>query len=345
MRTATAWASGWPHCPMPVLVLPGRRRARRRVRRARRARHARPGTRRKRGRKATRSAARSSDIVASRPKTPAPAITYYYELEPDYYSVTSSTFVGRLLGLLGHAGASPTRPRTPRPPAATRSCPRSTSSRRIRTTSCWPTPSAARPSAATVAKRAGLVGDHRRVKGSRCAVERRHRLALGPAHRRPACKTVAGRGEGLAGRTAAMGLSRRRRPGAGTGTRSRARFLIRGRVLDAGKPRPWTFVLAVTSADCGDARGVSVGPAAIPFGTVLQAAANHLPLLPHRPRARAGRRHPVAGAAAAGRARGSGRRDARRGRRRAYQGVFRNPLADPYLLGDRRRRRARAPPS
>ena len=29
------------------------------------------------------------------------SLTYYYELEPDYYSVTSSTFVGQLLGLVG----------------------------------------------------------------------------------------------------------------------------------------------------------------------------------------------------------------------------------------------------
>ena len=39
-------------------------------------------------------------IVASVPHRPRP-LTYYYELTTDYYSVTSSTFVGRLLGLLG----------------------------------------------------------------------------------------------------------------------------------------------------------------------------------------------------------------------------------------------------
>ena len=32
---------------------------------------------------------------------PSKPLTYYYELEPDYYSVTSSTFVGQLLGLIG----------------------------------------------------------------------------------------------------------------------------------------------------------------------------------------------------------------------------------------------------
>jgi iron complex transport system substrate-binding protein len=39
-------------------------------------------------------------IVASTPR-PATARTYYYELEQDYYSVTSATFVGQLLSLLG----------------------------------------------------------------------------------------------------------------------------------------------------------------------------------------------------------------------------------------------------
>jgi iron complex transport system substrate-binding protein len=39
-------------------------------------------------------------IVASVPKRAKP-LTYYYELEQDYYSVTSSTFVGSLLAMLG----------------------------------------------------------------------------------------------------------------------------------------------------------------------------------------------------------------------------------------------------
>lgn len=39
-------------------------------------------------------------IVASVPKHSRP-ITYYWELEQDYYSVTSDTFIGQLLGLLG----------------------------------------------------------------------------------------------------------------------------------------------------------------------------------------------------------------------------------------------------
>jgi iron complex transport system substrate-binding protein len=41
-----------------------------------------------------------SQIVASVPHHAKP-LTYYYELDQTYYSVTSSTFIGRLLGLLG----------------------------------------------------------------------------------------------------------------------------------------------------------------------------------------------------------------------------------------------------
>lgn len=41
-----------------------------------------------------------SAIVKSTPRAPA-GTTYYYELDPTYYSVTSSTFMGQLLGLLG----------------------------------------------------------------------------------------------------------------------------------------------------------------------------------------------------------------------------------------------------
>lgn len=39
-------------------------------------------------------------IVASAPHRSSP-LTYYYELSPDYYSITSDTFVGQLLRLIG----------------------------------------------------------------------------------------------------------------------------------------------------------------------------------------------------------------------------------------------------
>jgi iron complex transport system substrate-binding protein len=52
------------------------------------------------GREASSIRSQIARIVASVPKRPRP-LTYYYELTTDYYSVTSDTFVGRLLGLLG----------------------------------------------------------------------------------------------------------------------------------------------------------------------------------------------------------------------------------------------------
>jgi iron complex transport system substrate-binding protein len=44
--------------------------------------------------------AKIAHIVATTPRAKK-GTTYYYELEPDYYSVTSATFVGKLFSLLG----------------------------------------------------------------------------------------------------------------------------------------------------------------------------------------------------------------------------------------------------
>jgi iron complex transport system substrate-binding protein len=44
--------------------------------------------------------AKIAHIVATTSRAPK-GTTYYYELDPTYYSVTSATFVGQLLGLLG----------------------------------------------------------------------------------------------------------------------------------------------------------------------------------------------------------------------------------------------------
>ncbi len=44
--------------------------------------------------------AKIAHVVATTPRV-AKNTTYYYELDPTYYSVTSSTFVGQLLGLIG----------------------------------------------------------------------------------------------------------------------------------------------------------------------------------------------------------------------------------------------------
>jgi len=42
-----------------------------------------------------------ASILKTTPRPAAAPITYYYELDPTYYSATSSTFVGSLLGMLG----------------------------------------------------------------------------------------------------------------------------------------------------------------------------------------------------------------------------------------------------
>ncbi|HEY2214642.1 MAG TPA: iron ABC transporter permease [Acidimicrobiales bacterium] len=79
--------------------------------------------------------------------------------------------------------------------------------------------------------------------------------------------------------------------------------------------------------------GLSVGPAGIPLLTVLEAFAGHLPLIDYHPhvsqidwdvlwQVRAPR--VVLGGLVGAMLAGGGA---------AYQGVFRNPLADPYLLG------------
>jgi iron complex transport system permease protein len=79
--------------------------------------------------------------------------------------------------------------------------------------------------------------------------------------------------------------------------------------------------------------GMSVGPAGIPLATVLEAFAGHIPLINYHPyistidwdvlwQIRAPR--VVLGGLVGAMLAGGGA---------AYQGVFRNPLADPYLLG------------
>ena len=79
--------------------------------------------------------------------------------------------------------------------------------------------------------------------------------------------------------------------------------------------------------------GVSVGPADIPLPTVLEALLGHVPLLHYHPHVSAldwdviwQIRLPrvVLGGLVGAMLAGGGA---------AYQGVFRNPLADPYLLG------------
>src|SRR5207302_1088945 len=50
---------------------------------------------------ATEVAKMKQDIAAVVKDKPATPAKYYYELDQTYYSVTSATFIGRALGLLG----------------------------------------------------------------------------------------------------------------------------------------------------------------------------------------------------------------------------------------------------
>ena len=84
-------------------------------------------------------------------------LTYYWELSANpYYSVTSATFIGQIVGLFGRrtSPTPPTRPQT----AAIRSCPRSTSSPPGPRSSSWRTtsrPTAASPRRSSPPGRAG----------------------------------------------------------------------------------------------------------------------------------------------------------------------------------------------
>ena len=53
------------------------------------------------GRAGDRLAPRADRPHRRRGAAPLQPLTYYYELDQTYYSVTSDTFIGRLLGLLG----------------------------------------------------------------------------------------------------------------------------------------------------------------------------------------------------------------------------------------------------
>jgi iron complex transport system permease protein len=92
------------------------------------------------------------------------------------------------------------------------------------------------------------------------------------------------------------------------------------------------LVIALIVLLAAMAAAVSVGPASIPFATVWQSVANHVPLLGHHAVSTLDSnilwqvrmpRVVLAGIVGAMLSGGGA----------AYQGVFRNPLADPYLLG------------
>ena len=92
------------------------------------------------------STARMKDDIAKLAKDlpqRSTKLTYYHELDPELYSATSKTFIGSLYALAGLENIADAVGRRRQATAATRSSPRRSSSRPTRTSSSWPTPSAA----------------------------------------------------------------------------------------------------------------------------------------------------------------------------------------------------------
>ena len=134
-------------------------------------------------------------IVAAAPHHAKP-ITYYYELDQTYYSVTSDTFVGQLLGLLGMKSIADQA----KGAASSGGYPQLSAEYILKAnpdyiiladTICC------HQDAATVAERPGLVRADRGQGGPRHRAERRHRLALGAAGHRPAAHRRDRPGQGL----------------------------------------------------------------------------------------------------------------------------------------------------
>ena len=246
-----------------------------------------------------------SGILEAVSSVPAPAepVTYYYELDPQLFTVTSETFVGSLFSMFGMENVADPADTVgsgyPQlsPEAVIDADPDLIF---LADTLCCD------QNAATVAERPGWDVLERGAERRRGGARRRCRLALGPA-------------TGRAG-----GGHRRRSAGAsdeGGLTDRPARLSPAALAVTLG-----VLILAV-------AAGLLLGPAALPPQAVLAELADHLPfvevdsgLSPRQaaivwqlraPRVLLGG---LVGAMLA--VAGAG-----------YQGVFRNPLADPYLLG------------
>ena len=147
------------------------------------------------GQEAARIRGQLRQIVAAAPHHAKP-ITYYYELDQTYYSVTSDTFVGQLLGLLGMKSIADQA----KGAASSGGYPQLSAEYILKAnpdyiiladTICC------HQDAATVAKRPGWSALAAVKDGSRHRAERRHRLALGAAGHRPAAHRRDHPGPGL----------------------------------------------------------------------------------------------------------------------------------------------------
>ena len=284
-----------------VLLEPSATTHRRRVR-ARCGRSARRRVIRSRARRLIARTQRGiAAAVASVPK--ARGLSVFHELSPDYYSATSKTFIGRIYALFGfrniadNAGGAGDYPQlsgeyilAADPDVVV-----------LADTICC------KQTAATGARAAGLAGDLGGQAQPGDRGQRRHRVALGPAHRRLRADRGAGR---------------------------RARHVTRRRCI-VSTVAAVGFVLAAVAA------GMLVG--AVPLEPLSVLGATARPAAADRRRRRAGRDRaddPVRAAAAARRPR------ARRGldagaRRRRLPGRVPQPARRPVPARDRGRRRPR----
>ncbi len=252
-------------------------------------------------------------IVASVPH-PHPAITVYHELGPDLYSATSKTFIGRIYTLLGLKDIADAADKVGSGyPQLSEEYIVAADPRLIvlaDTICCG-------QSAANVGAPGGLGDDRRRQGRRRPRRQRRHRLALGAADRR---LRPAGRNGGEGDRRQVSTLARH--VGAADA------------VTVPSPPRAfWPVIGAIGVVLVAALIGLLVGPADIGAGAIVRSALSHVPLLGVRSHLGATDsailwqlRAPrvVLGLLVGGMLALAGG---------AYQGVFRNPLVDPYLLG------------
>ena len=256
------------------------------------------------------------ELVASAPDT-ASGATVYHELGPDFFSATSATFIGSIYELLGleNIADEAKKAGTGYPQLSAEYIVKADPDLVVLadTKCCGQT-------AALVAKRPGWQGDHGRDGRRRRRGERRHHLALGAADGR--LRRARRRGARRGGGGLVLRTRRRARAASGTAASRPARSLGR---LGASGPDS-----SSSSRRCSGSR--SGRSASAPAGSSSEVL-SHVPLLGvdspfsqtedailwelRAPRVVLGL---LVGAmlASAG---------------AAYQGVFRNPLADPYLLG------------
>ncbi len=250
---------------------------------------------------------------------PSRPATYYYELDQTRYSAASSTFIGQLLGLLGLRSIADAAKGS----AANGGYPQLSGEFILKanpdyilladTICCG-------QSVATVAARPGWSGLAAVKGGPGARAERRRRVAMGSARRGPAL--------GGGGRAAGASVVTTTAPARPIGTP------LLPAVRGPGVRHTWVpMAVAAVLMVAVSLVALCTGPVAVSPAQVLGTLLAHVPLLHFHTSTPAidqaivwqlrAPRVVLAGIVGAMLAAGGA----------AYQGLFRNPLADPYLLG------------